>query len=316
MLSGEKMVLLVFLAVVVGVFVAAASLGIRAMYRRIKGKGWNSNSRMFRWSCIIIWSLAGFGVLCMAQGYFVEPYWLDVNEVVIFSDKLPAGAGPIRIVHISDLHCDPKIRLEDKLPQVIAELKPDLIAFTGDAINSQAGLDNFRRCISELTKIAPVYAVKGNWDVWYFPEIDRLGGTDVKLLRGDVVELELRGAKLNIAGVDYDATSTARRVLAGLDADAFNVFLYHTPDMIFELADGGVDLCLSGHTHGGQIALPFYGAIITLSRYGKRFESGLKKVDDTHMYVSRGIGMEGGRAPRVRFWSRPEVTLIKIVPEG
>ncbi len=315
MLSSDKLVLLVFLAVIAGVLVAAASLGIRAMYRRIRGKGWKSNSRIFKWSCAIVWSLAGIGVLCMAYGYFVEPYWLDVNEITITSEKLAPGSQPIRIVHISDLHCDPKTRLEDKLPQVIAELKPDLIAFTGDAINSPAGLDNFRRCISELTKIAPVYAVKGNWDVWYFPNADRFGGTGVKLLSGDVVELELRGMKLNIAGVDYDAYRSIKDVFRRLGDDAFNVFLYHTPDIVFDAAESNTDLCLVGHTHGGQIALPLYGALITLTRCGKDYEAGLYRLDDTHMYVSRGIGMEGGRAPRVRFLARPEVTLIKIVPE-
>jgi hypothetical protein len=74
------------------------------------------------------------------------------------------------------------------------------------------------------------------------------------------------------------------------------------------------DLYCSGHTHGGQIALPLYGALVVLSDCGKRFEAGLYRVRGTWLYVNRGIGMEGGPVLRVRFWSRPEVTVYELVP--
>jgi hypothetical protein len=93
------------------------------------------------------------------------------------------------------------------------------------------------------------------------------------------------------------------------------VLLYHAPDPILEMADAGVDVVLSGHTHGGQVRLPFYGALITLARHGKRFDMGLYRVKETWLYVSRGLGMEGGLAPRVRFLARPEITVIDLVPE-
>ena len=75
-----------------------------------------------------------------------------------------------------------------------------------------------------------------------------------------------------------------------------------------------VDLFLAGHTHGGQVALPFYGAIVTFSRFGKRFEAGLHRVANTWLYVNRGLGMEGGPAPRVRFCARPEVSVLEVWP--
>jgi predicted MPP superfamily phosphohydrolase len=76
-----------------------------------------------------------------------------------------------------------------------------------------------------------------------------------------------------------------------------------------------VDLFCAGHVHGGQIAMPFYGALVTLSRYGKQYEAGLYKAGPMWLYVSRGVGMEGGAAPRVRFCSRPEVAVLEAVPE-
>jgi predicted MPP superfamily phosphohydrolase len=74
-----------------------------------------------------------------------------------------------------------------------------------------------------------------------------------------------------------------------------------------------VDLFLCGHTHGGQVRLPFWGAVITMSKHHKRFESGLYDVGGVPMYVNRGVGCEGGSAPRVRFLCRPEVAVFDLV---
>ena len=88
--------------------------------------------------------------------------------------------------------------------------------------------------------------------------------------------------------------------------------LYHSPDLSPIAAQTGVDLQLSGHTHGGQVRIPLWGAIVTGSLYGKRFEMGLKHVGDMTLYITRGIGMEGAGAPRVRFLCPPEIILWEI----
>jgi uncharacterized protein len=96
---------------------------------------------------------------------------------------------------------------------------------------------------------------------------------------------------------------------------AFTILLYHTPDEILDVAaTHRVDLYCAGHTHGGQVALPFYGALVTLSKFYKKYERGLHREGSTWLYVTRGIGMEGGPAPRVRFLARPEVTVIELAP--
>jgi predicted MPP superfamily phosphohydrolase len=95
------------------------------------------------------------------------------------------------------------------------------------------------------------------------------------------------------------------------------ILLFHNPDadVVMNRQTEGIDLYLCGHTHGGQIALPFYGALITQSKQGKRYESGLHTVNNMRLYTSRGIGMEG-HFPRVRFFARPELTIFKLVPES
>jgi hypothetical protein len=94
--------------------------------------------------------------------------------------------------------------------------------------------------------------------------------------------------------------------------DKFTLLLYHTPDLMPAAVPAGIDLYVCGHTHGGQIRLPFYGAIVTSSVQGKRYEMGQYTEQATTLYVSRGIGMEGKGAPRMRFLCTPEVELFEL----
>lgn len=259
--------------------------------------------------CILL--LAGLGSLCVLYGYFIEPYWLEIKTVQLRSDKIH-GSRAVRIVQISDLHCDSKPRLEEKLPDAIRALKPDIITFTGDAINKPAGLPIFRHCMSELAKIAPTCVVKGNWDAWYFKELDRFSNTGAVELDGKPVKIKVAENDIWLNGLPVGTSKTVSDVMLGVPENAYRIFLFHYPDCIEEMSHNKIDLYLAGHTHGGQVALPFYGALITLSASGKRYESGLYHLGETYLYVNRGIGMEGGTAPRVRFCARPEVTVIDI----
>jgi hypothetical protein len=97
-----------------------------------------------------------------------------------------------------------------------------------------------------------------------------------------------------------------------LSTERFTVLLYHSPDLAPDAAELGVDLMLSGHTHGGQIRLPGFGALVTSSLYGKAFEMGRYQQDGLTLYVTRGLGMEGSGAPRFRLLCPPEVVLWEI----
>src|SRR2546429_298313 len=141
-------------------------------------------------------------------------------------------------------------------------------------------------------------AVRGNWDVWYWGRQELFGGTGVRELNGGAVKVDVAGTSLWVAGAPYAATDKIKGALNVVPPGAFTILLYHTPDEILDVAaTKRVDLYCAGHTHGGQVALPFYGALVTLSKFGKRYESGLYREGDTWLYVTRGIGMEGGPAP-------------------
>jgi uncharacterized protein len=312
----ELIRVLVFVGAVAIIFVLAARTLVRIVLERRRGAA-PPTTRWIRWSRRIILGLAALGVGCVFYGWLVEPYWPAVSHVRIKTAKLPTAAHPVRIVHISDLHCDPKVRLEERLPGLIAAEKPDIIVFTGDAINSPEGLPNFKRCLTRLAAIAPTFVVKGNWDAWFWSHLDLYGGTGARELNGEAVPVDVRGSTIWVAGVAVEDEVRIDRALTAMPADAFQVFLYHYPDEIPKIADRKVDLYCAGHTHGGQVALPLYGALLTLSKFGKKYEAGLYHVGSTWLYVSRGIGMEGGpKAPRVRFCARPEVAVIDVVPAG
>jgi uncharacterized protein len=303
-----------FQLIVIGVYVAAAACLVWIVLERADLFP-KIQYRVVRWTRLAFLGVALLGTLCIGWGY-VEPHWPVVTHARIASAKIPSGTRPIRIAHISDTHCDPSPVLEERLPDLVAAERPDIIVFTGDALNESESLGIFLRLMTRLDRIAPTYAVRGNWDVWYWHWKDLYQNTGVRELNGTGEIVDVAGAKLWVSGVAVENESKVEQALAGAPEDAFTVFLHHYPDEIYEVARRRVNLYCAGHTHGGQVALPFYGAIITLSKFGKRFENGLYRVDDTWMYVNRGIGMEGGPQPRVRFFARPEITIIEVAPES
>lgn len=263
----------------------------------------------------VFFFLALFGFGCFAYAYLIEPYWLDVRKIEVKSAKLPKDAKRVSVVHISDIHSEARVRLEERLPAAIAEQKPDLIVYSGDSLNSPEGLPIFRKALTEIARIAPTYVVRGNWDAWYWDKQDLFGETGAKELNGTAERLEIGGIPIWVAGVFVESEGRLTAALAQIPKNEFSILVHHYPDLIEDAARAEVDLYCAGHTHGGQVAMPFYGALVTFSKFGKKYEGGTYQIDKTRLNVNRGIGMEGGNVPRVRFWARPEITVIDIIPE-
>jgi uncharacterized protein len=303
----QALAFMAFLVCVMAVFLLATIVLISKIEFRLKKSTWPKSGA----AETFILSLAVAGILCVLYGLFIEPYWLSIEHLEISSDKIHSSK-PIRIVQISDLHCDAEERLEGQLPGVIAREKPDIIVFTGDALNMREGLPLLKNCLSRLAKIAPTYVVKGNWDADFFTDLNRFSKTGVIELDGQAAKVKIADNDIWIAGLGPRTHASLESVLKDVPESAYKIFLFHYPDYLEQMAKLRVDLYLAGHTHGGQVALPFYGALVTMATTGKRYEHGHFQLGNTHLYVNRGIGMEGGKAPRVRFLARPEVTVIDI----
>jgi hypothetical protein len=275
--------------------------------------------RLARAGLAALW-LANLGILALEiYGLYFEPFNLRTSQVHLAGPGKDAGA-PLRILHLSDLHIERITRRERELIQQSRALQPDLIVLTGDYANVDYLDDphtwqDIHNLLSQLSAPLGVYAVTGTVDT---PEGMRetLQDTSVELLDDEARRIETGGETIYLAGVSNLQRNRDAQVLRSLMSNApegaYKILLYHTPDLIETAEALQVDLYLAGHTHGGQVRLPFYGALVTLSAYGKQFESGLYQLNPTTLYVSRGLGMEGWGLPRARFLCPPEMVLLEL----
>lgn len=309
MTTIEKIGVLAFLTVIAIIYWMEIRFAL--VYAISKYRGISIPNPFITKFAIVIHFFAIIGILCMLYGFFIEPYWIQVNTVEIKTAKLSDTS--FKIVHISDTHCDRKPRNEKNLVKIVNAIKPDLILFTGDAINTDFALPRFKETMKSLNAPLGKFAVFGNHEVNHWSHLDLYSDTGFKVLGQDTDTIEKNNESIAISGLS--AGRSELYPFKALSPDQFSILLYHYPGLIENIQGCNVDLHLAGHTHGGQIALPFYGALVTLAKHGKKYESGQYTVGDTILYVNRGIGMEGSPAPPVRFLARPEITIFNIVPD-
>lgn len=253
-----------------------------------------------------------------AYAFLVEPRWLELTRPHIHVRGLHPALEGVRIALLTDLHAGDgtPLSLIRRACRMAMEERPDLIALTGDFAADDSG--EFGAVLDALSCLeAPlgVYAVPGNHDhivgidVWHrqveaHPRITDL--TNMAVLR------EVGGARLCVAGVDdYSMGSPQLEVLPPPEERDFTLLLAHDPDQAERArrAYDRVDLVLSGHTHGGQVRLPWVGALKNPARHDELYEEGLRRRPWTQVYVSRGVGTVH---LSVRFLCRPEVAVVEL----
>lgn len=260
------------------------------------------------------------GVASLAYAVLIEPRWIEVARLNVAMPRLAPQFDGYRIVHISDLHMGEWITsayLRNVVEMVNRE-QADLIAITGDYVTRV--YDNLAAdlvpILNGLRARDGVVWVLGNHDYWGGKgagpvryALEHCGAID---LNNKVHTLEREGATLHIAGVDSarELMSRLDKVLDALPEEGAAILLAHEPDFADEsAATGRFDLQLSGHSHGGQVAIPFIGPP-RLPAMGRKYPHGLYKVGDMALYTNRGIGMVG--LP-VRFFARPEITVLTLL---
>jgi uncharacterized protein len=198
--------------------------------------------------------------------------------------------------------------------RAVNDLNPHLIALTGDFIGSSAHF--IPACAAALEKLEArdgVFACLGNHDYWVGAQrvTEALQAAGVEVLRNEARRLSLKGATLNVAGVDdpWRGHTDFDRALSMSDPDAPTIMLCHQPDLFPAIVQRGIDLTLAGHYHGGQVKLRFLDLEISLAHLVSEFVEGLYIQGRSQLYVSRGIGITG---PPVRLNARPEITLLHL----
>jgi len=311
-MSRQELIrVILFCATVSLVYVLELTLAVVAVVRRLGAKP--ARSVLLSKPAWVLHGLALVGVVCFLYGRFIEPYWIELNRFTLTTGKLERAS--FRIVHISDLHCESEPLNEPRMVRIVNALEPDVIVFTGDALNSAAALPLFKQTMRRLTARLAKVAVYGNFEIEFWNNLDLYSSTGFELLDGRTVCLEKDGERLYISGTSYRSDRSAAALLREVPADSYSILAYHYPDLAEDLQGLNVDLYLAGHTHGGQVAIPFYGALVTLSKFGKKYEAGMYKLGRTVLYVNRGLGLEMAPAPKVRFFARPEIAVFDLQPK-
>jgi len=253
-----------------------------------------NNRRWLRRALLLVLAIVA------VDAWIVEPSWIRVRHICL------TESPTLRIVHIGDLHYKGNTRFLRRVVDRINALDPQFVCFTGDLIEHA---DDLPAALEQLDHIAcPIFAVPGNHD-WHsrasFADIDAaLKRRRGRWLRDETVTIHAPTGTIAIHG----ATGHHRRPPTPQpDADR-NILLCHYPDIADATAGARFDLILAGHSHGGQVRLPFIGPIIRTNRLGP-YDWGLYDSPAGPLYVTCGLGTY---ALPVRFFCRPEIILIEF----
>jgi uncharacterized protein len=280
----------------------------------------------------VVVAIGAFAAGCVVYGVMVERSWYRVVRYRL--DILPTdGPTTLTLLHLSDLHF---VRADDRKARFLSTLPtPDVTVVTGDFLAEPEAIP---------AAVAAVRAVRGRLGSWFV-----LGSNDyfvpqpnnyfdyfrtsrkrrrarrgrapelIRSLRSDGwadlsntrLELSLDGLPVELLGLDdahigrHDLRVAPRR-----RPERFGIAVMHSPDSAAEAASLGYELVLAGHTHGGQVRLPFVGALVTNSDMPRRLSGGLIRLGTAHLHTSPGLGT--GKYAPFRFWCRPEATILEL----
>jgi predicted MPP superfamily phosphohydrolase len=254
------------------------------------------------------------GLAQIARAAFAEPYELAVERHAIGLKRLPRELDGLKVVHLSDIHHSPftERRQVERAVEVANSLQPDIVALTGDYISHER--EFIQPCAEMLGRLRArcgVYAVLGNHDNWVDAPLitDLFRAEGIRVLVNEGLRFEDRGASFWLAGVDDTMVGLEDLPLAlsGSRADELKLLLAHNPIILRRAARSGVDLVLSGHTHGGQVT--WRSERSASGRVRRRILRGLGRRGETQIYVTRGVGTV---VLPVRYGCLPEVSLLTL----
>lgn len=260
----------------------------------------------------------------LGYAYFIEPNSLVIKNQSIKLDCLKSDL-PDKFVQISDLHFTDKTKEAriDQISEAIKSQDPAAVFVTGDLITNDTGIGKAVGLIAKISANYKTFVIFGNWDYWALDYKvgdfkTQLEGVGAKVLVNDAVEINSGSEKLDILGVKDPYTSgelkgdleKAEKKIVNGDKSC-RLLLAHSPNIITEAVEKKTDLVLVGHTHGGQVYIPFLTKYAVPARglSGEGYVKGLYEVDKTQMYVNEGIGIS---ALPLRFLVPPEITVFTL----
>ncbi|WP_369902118.1 metallophosphoesterase [Bacillus manliponensis] len=278
--------------------------------------------RKSKQTSIFIFLLALFMLLLALYVYafHIETKLIDVTERDIQHPNIPEIFNGVKVLQFSDTHFSEEFPHEQqrKLVNEMNKLKPDIVVFTGDLIDnfSKYGENRYesQKILSKIQASLGKYAVFGNHDRgggggYLYKEYMEGAGFTVLVNETEKITAK-NGQSITLAGLDdfLLGKPDLHRTLSSLQGNDFNMLLVHEPDVIEQVDSYPIHFQMSGHSHGGQVQVPFVGPLIT-APLATKYTEGLYEVEGTQLYVNRGLGTT--RMP-VRFFSQPEVSLFTL----
>jgi hypothetical protein len=254
--------------------------------------------------------------LVKAVGLFPRGYRnatdIQLEQVRLELPRLPQAFDGFRLLWISDLHIERYDHLPQKVLDMIGPLQYDLCVFGGDSCFGHQFSDKACRLTEqiavELVKKSPVFGILGNHD--FYPIAQMLDSVGVRMLLNENIALERGGQKLWFAGVEdchYFCADDLNEAMQGIPGSDCKILLSHSPEIYERAAGADCDVCLSGHTHGGQICLPGGISLISSASVPRPMRKGLWRYGNMLGYTCRGAAASGAA---VRFNCRPEITVF------
>lgn len=239
-----------------------------------------------------------------------------IKEVTLSMPRLPEAFSPYRILFMSDLHIDGIDSLSDRLIELVRDLEVDLCLLGGDYRMLMYGSfiaanKKLQELVTHIRARDGIYGILGNHDcIEIAPDLEDSG---IYMLINDSEAIERDGATIYLAGVDdihYYKCHNLSDAGKDIPKNGFSILLSHSPEIVKAMADHRFDLCLCGHTHGGQVCLPGIGAVFTHIKAHRKYASGFWQYKGMTGYTTHGAGSSG--VP-VRFFCPPEVVLLTLI---
>lgn len=270
------------------------------------------------------------GLLLLGIFFIWQNNHILINNINYKNKKIPKSFNNFKILQISDLH---NKNFHGILSKKIKRANPDIIVITGDIIDRhRTKVDIAIKLIEEIKDIGPIYYISGNHESTspYLEELkDRLNSNGVKILDNSSEKIKRDDESIVILGVaditmnkwskewiEYKRDSYYRGEIENIKKNyerEFSIALSHRPELIKVYAEKNIDLVFTGHAHGGQVRLPLIGGLYSPGQgILPRYTSGVHKIRNTSLVVSRGLGNSGFP---FRIFNRPEIVVVKLVSE-
>jgi len=286
------------------------------MNKKISRRSFLKNSFKFTIGTV----LAGFAGHTYVK--YIEPRWIDTTQHQITHRLIPPSFQNFTIVQFSDTHLGFHFNLKhlNEVINKINQLSPDLIIFSGDLVDNWLSFTEIDETVHILKQLKSKYgkiAVFGNHDHGgYGTEKykDIMEESGFLLLRNEIQTIQINKEKILIAGIDDAMLGSPdfKTTFEGTDKSTYTILVSHAPDLADEAFNYNIHFQISGHSHGGQVKIPFFAPLIT-PPYGEKYYEGFYNItEDFTLYVNRGLGTT--RLP-FRLFTRPEITVFSLISE-